>query len=69
MSDARLAGALAFREGVSYEMNPHVPGGPKGAERCRVMAWPRGAQGWHAGWRDAATARANEAEKMRRVSA
>lgn len=69
MSDARLAGALAFREGIAFEMNPHVPGGPEVAERCRVMDWPLEAQEWHAGWRDAATAEANAAEMKRRVSA
>ena len=68
MSDARLAGSLAFREGVSFEMNPHVPGGPDVAERCRVMDWPTEAREWHGGWREAATLRADAASQGRTVS-
>jgi len=67
MSDARLAGVLAYRERVAFEMNPHVPGGPEVAARCLVMDWPQEAREWHAGWRDTATADANAAELMRRA--
>ena len=56
-------GAAACRAGVCYDMNPHVPGGPAVAERCRVRDWPHEAQAWHQGWKTEATERAAALEK------
>ena len=69
LNPACRAGVLAFRERIAFEMNPHVTGGPDVAAKCRLMDWNEDARLWHRGWSDTATADANAAEKMRRVSA
>ncbi len=57
----RAAGALAYRQGLAYESNPHVPGGPEVAQFCRLDEWPEAAREWHRGWSGEATQRANAA--------
>ena len=56
-------GAVAFREGVSYEANPHVPGGPDVAQFCRLDEWPLAARDWHVAWSSSATLKADAAAK------
>ncbi len=57
----REQGAAAFRDGVAYEANPYVPGGPAVAELCRLHDWPEEAQEWHRGWSGEARSRADAA--------
>lgn len=64
MSDY-AAGALAYREGIAFEANPHVPGGPAVAQYCRLSEWPEAARQWHRGWRSEASRLAAEAEARR----
>ena len=64
MSD-HAAGALAYREGIAYEANPHVPGGPAVAQYCRLSEWPEPARQWHRGWSAEARRLAAEAERRR----
>jgi hypothetical protein len=57
----RAAGALAFRDGIAYEANPHVPGGPAVAQFCRLEEWPEAAREWHRGWSGEARRQADAA--------